>query len=323
MRTLIIIFCIVSVSSLFGQNVREYMKSGIKKQEMFNYRGAVEDYTKAIELDARNADAYLNRGNSHLGLKDLESAIRDLEKATELSPTLARAYYSLATIYAMKMNYTLALQNADKVVKLDSTIPNCLTLRGQLFMATGEKEKGCEDFIIAKSKGDTNALKYLQRSCGFIKGYGESLKINWPDEEKWKLASDQESGNVQVLDIIKEGESLDNWTELGNMMAYRGVEPIPMAKMMEILYGQAKKNAPESKLTFIEKDEKAEYPWAIFMIESPRFNNDDKPESQLWYVIQGRQALYSNFRAVKQAKITDEQREKWIKFFKASEIVYR
>lgn len=323
MKTLIVIFCIVTVSSLFGQNVHEYMKSGVKKHELKDYRGAIEDYTKVLELDSMNVDAYLNRGNCAMELRDFEPALKDLDKVIELSPNVARAYYSRAFIYATKKNYKEALVNADKVVEIDKTTPNCLTLRGQLYIVTGEKQKGCDDFVTAKNNGDTNASRCLQKFCGFMKGYAESLMINWPEEEKWKLGSNQETEEMQVMDLVREGETLQNWTELGNMTAFRGLPPVPMNIMMENFSAGAKKDAPEAKVTFIEKDEKAEYPWIIFMIESPRFNNDDKPESQLWYVIQGRQALYSNFRAVKKAKITDEQREKWVKFFKASEIVYR
>jgi len=323
MKTLLLIVFVVSFFPLLSQDVHEYMKAGVKKHEQKDYRGAIEDYTKVLELDPANADAYLNRGNCAMELRDFEPALKDLDKVIALSPTLARAYYSRAFIYAAKKNYKEALVNADKVIELDPKTPNCLTLRGQLHIVSGEDQKGCDDFITAKNAGDTNAFRYIQKFCGFMKGYAESLKINWPDEEKWKLGSNQETAEMQVMDIIREGETLQNWTELGNMTAHRGLQGIPMDTMMKILTEGAKTNAPDTKVTFIEKNEQTEYPWIIFKMESPRFNNDDKPESQLWYVIQGKQALYTNFRAVKKDKITDEQREKWVKFFKVSEIVYR
>lgn len=90
---------------------------------------------------------------------------------------------------------------------------------------------------------------------------------------------------------------------------------------MELMYEQSKLQAPKATLTFIEKDEKAEYPWIIFTIESPGFINDKTPESQLWYIVQGKQALYTNFRALKQATISPELKEKWTKFFKTGKIV--
>jgi hypothetical protein len=79
--------------------------------------------------------------------------------------------------------------------------------------------------------------------------------------------------------------------------------------------------SPKAVLTFIEKDETAEYPWIIFTIESPSFKNDKKPESQLWYVVQGKSALYTNFRAVKEATVPKELKDKWTAFFKTGKIV--
>src|SRR6185436_14638569 len=112
-------------------------------------------------------------------------------------------------------------------------------------------------------------------------------------------------------------------TELGNMTSIKGVTGIPIEKAMNLMFEQTKENAPKAKLTFIEKDEKAEYPWIIFTIESPNFKNDKNPESQLWYIVQGKQALYTNFRAVKQATIPQDLKDKWIKFFKGGKIVNR
>ncbi len=40
----------------------------------------------------------------------------------------------------------------------------------------------------------------------------------------------------------------------------------PTDQAMNMLFDQAKKNAPEAKLTFIEKDESVEYPWIIFTV---------------------------------------------------------
>jgi hypothetical protein len=105
------------------------------------------------------------------------------------------------------------------------------------------------------------------------------------------------------------------------MTSIKGVKGIPVDKAMNLMFDQAKQNSPKAKLKFIEKDEKAEYPWIIFTIEAPNFKNDKTPESQLWYIVQGKQALYTNFRAVKQAMVPADLKDKWIKFFKGGKIV--
>jgi hypothetical protein len=96
-----------------------------------------------------------------------------------------------------------------------------------------------------------------------------------------------------------------------------------MDKAMNLMYEQSKQNSHKAKLTFLEKDENAEHPWILFMIESPDFKNDKRPESQLWYIVQGKTSLYTNFRAVKQATISAELQAKWVSFFKEGKVVYK
>ena len=145
--------------------------------------------------------------------------------------------------------------------------------------------------------------------------------LDWPDSENWKVGDDQDNEQQHVIDLIHSNETIDKWTELGNMTSIKGVTSVPMDKAMNLMFDQSKQNAPKAKLTFIEKDESVEYPWIIFTIEAPSFKNDKTPESQLWYIVQGKQALYTNFRAVKQATISPELKDKWTKFFKTGKIV--
>jgi len=196
-----------------------------------------------------------------------------------------------------------------------------LTLRGQIRAQTGNKKGACEDFNKAKEIGDNQADKYISQFCGNEQQTGESLVLVWPESENWKIGSNQENDQMAMLEFIHTNETLEKWTEFGSMMSIKGAKNIPMDKAMDMMFDQTKKTSPKAKLTFIEKDEIAEYPWIIFTIEAPNFKNDKRPESQLWYIVQGKTSLYTNFRAVKQATIPADLKEKWIKFFKTGKIV--
>jgi hypothetical protein len=45
------------------------------------------------------------------------------------------------------------------------------------------------------------------------------------------------------------------------------------------------------------------------------------PESQVWYISQGKNTLFAVFRAIRENKIPDDILEKWITFFKSSEVI--
>ena len=46
------------------------------------------DFTKAIELDPKYAEAYANRGLVYANLKEMDKAVDDWHKAIELNPGL-------------------------------------------------------------------------------------------------------------------------------------------------------------------------------------------------------------------------------------------
>ena len=48
------------------------------------YEEAIADYTKAIELDPKDADAYYNRGGAYKALGKTKEAEADFAKAKEL-----------------------------------------------------------------------------------------------------------------------------------------------------------------------------------------------------------------------------------------------
>lgn len=323
MKILITIFALIISTAAYGQTAKDYLQAGIDKHTKQDFQGAIAEYSKAIEADKENKEAYFNRGTCQLALKQDESALQDFSKTIELDPTFQKAYYSRATVYVRQKNYTDALPDLDKTIELNPLFPNALTLRGQVRAIVGNKKGACEDFMTAKSNGDKEASKYLIQFCGNEQGYGESLMLYWPESENWKIGDNQDNKDMQVLNLIHTNETLDNWTELASMTAARGITGVPVTVTMNIVFETSKKNSPESKLTFIEKDENAEFPWIIFTVESPNFKDDSKPESQLWYIVQGKQALYTNFRAIKQATIPADLKEKWTKFFKTGKIMYK
>ena len=149
----------------------------------------------------------------------------------------------------------------------------------------------------------------------------ENLKIVWPEEYKWKVGSNQENGNIHMVELIPGNETLEKWTILGTMMSLKGAKRISMDKVMKLMYEQAKQNATTAALTLIERDDSSKNPWIIFKIECAALNTDRHPESQLYYIIQGQSSLYSNFVAVKQKKLSDAFVNKWKEVFKASELV--
>lgn len=149
----------------------------------------------------------------------------------------------------------------------------------------------------------------------------ESLKIHWLEEYEWKVLSNQEDENMHLIELVPGKEDGQNWTMLGQMMSIKGVKDLPMDEAQKLMFEQTKTNAPNAKLTFIEKDDNDEHPWILFKIESPNFINDKSPESQLWYIRQGETSLFVNFIAQRKKKLKTDFVNEWSKVFKESKVV--
>ena len=149
----------------------------------------------------------------------------------------------------------------------------------------------------------------------------ESLKIVWLEEYEWKVLTNEENDNLHLLEIIPGQDRPKRWTLLGQMMSIKGALNLSMDEAQKLMFEQSKANYTEVVLTSIEKDEDHEYPWILFKIEMPTMKKTKKAESQLWYVRQGKTALFVNFIAKKDKKLDDAFVKKWSKVFKSSEIV--
>uniref|UniRef100_A0A3P9Q7H3 Small glutamine-rich tetratricopeptide repeat-containing protein beta n=1 Tax=Poecilia reticulata TaxID=8081 RepID=A0A3P9Q7H3_POERE len=84
-----------------------------------NYRCAVECYTKAIDLDLRNAVYYCNRAAAHSKLGNYTEATGDCERAIGIDPTYSKAYGRMGLALTAINKYPEAISYFKKALVLD------------------------------------------------------------------------------------------------------------------------------------------------------------------------------------------------------------
>ena len=151
----------------------------------------------------------------------------------------------------------------------------------------------------------------------------ENLKIVWCEEYKWKIASNQEEKTTHFIEIIPGKDKIEKWTMLGTMMSLKNTKITKTGQVVEMYRQSSLKESPKAQLTVLESNDTTKNIWVLFKIETPSFPNDPKPESQLYYAIQGEATLYVNFIALKEKTLSNDFITKWTKVFKASELVYQ
>uniref|UniRef100_A0A8C0YCL1 Small glutamine-rich tetratricopeptide repeat-containing protein beta n=2 Tax=Cyprinus carpio TaxID=7962 RepID=A0A8C0YCL1_CYPCA len=84
-----------------------------------NYSSAVDCYTKAIELDQRNAVYYCNRAAAHSKLGHYTEATGDCERAIAIDPSYSKAYGRMGLALTSVSKYPEAISYFNKALVLD------------------------------------------------------------------------------------------------------------------------------------------------------------------------------------------------------------
>ena len=121
-RFRIICFSIL-VSPLFvqAQEAMNYLEIGITQNKTGNYADALRNFSLEIEKNMANPNpiAFYNRGFAKYNLKDFRGAILDFDKAIELKPTYFEAFIARGQSYSMQDNHKVAMNDYNEAIRLN------------------------------------------------------------------------------------------------------------------------------------------------------------------------------------------------------------
>ena len=194
-------------SPIAGPSAADYFTSGKAAFDTKDYKKAVADLTKAIELNPKEAAPFRFRGYSYQLLKQNDFALADFNRAVELAPTdglqyRARgifykdalnnptaawydlnkaielnpnddlAYFNRGVINANANNAPAALADYTKAIDLDTKVPESYNNRGVIYLNQGKNDLAVVDFTKAIEISPNDAQDYQNRGVAY-KGLGK------------------------------------------------------------------------------------------------------------------------------------------------------
>ena len=148
----------------------------------------------------------------------------------------------------------------------------------------------------------------------------EVLKIDWPAEYNWKVGSDQDDGKMRMVEVVPGNETVDNWSIIGSLLVIKGAVGVPMDAVLDGARAQIMKLDSVAKLTVLERTDTGAHPSILYKIESPTLHDGGKPESQVFYFVQGSTSLFNAIVGVKEASLSDDFVNKWKGVFHTSRL---
>lgn len=117
-----------------------------------NYERAIEDCTKAIELnpDGMGTETYLGRGGIYWKQGKYKEAIEDFTKAIDSNPNNADAYYIRGISYGKRGEYKEAIEDCTKAIKLNPNYAEAYENRADAYEKTKRLDLAKKDRETAK-----------------------------------------------------------------------------------------------------------------------------------------------------------------------------
>ena len=147
-----------------------YKKRGEDRKESKDYKGAIADFTKVIEIDKLGslgliASALDERGTLKLLLKDNYGAIADFTRIIDMKPNHIEVLLKRGAVKHVLKDYYGAIIDFSKVIKLNPNNSTAYLARGAAKEELGDSVRSCLDYKKAAELGSSGAKFIVKLQC--------------------------------------------------------------------------------------------------------------------------------------------------------------
>jgi len=148
-------------------NPEFHLRKGIVNNLRGQYRRAIEDFNKALELNDERFEhqIYVNRGISFMQDERYEDAIQDFSQALSINPRHSTSLSQRAFSHYRLGNFQQAIQDYNKVLDLNPESTMNYYNRGMAYLRSGNRAKACSDFHQSCRLGNKNACRMIMTEC--------------------------------------------------------------------------------------------------------------------------------------------------------------
>jgi tetratricopeptide (TPR) repeat protein len=177
-----------------------FLKSGDSYLNRGDYDKAIADYTRAIEIDPRDAVAYENRGIAYTSKGDIDRAVADFTQAISIDPLYAGTYFNRGCAYDEQGDYDKAIADYTQTISIDPMFAGAYHNRGFDYNEKGDYDKAIADYTQVISIYPNDANTYLNRGVAYgKKGDINRAKTDWETAVKLDPNNATAKENLEML----------------------------------------------------------------------------------------------------------------------------
>ena len=142
------------------KNKDAFYQMGLVKEGCNDYHGAIADYTKVIEINPKNKDAFIDRGLVKEKINDNQGAIADYTKVIEINPKNKHAFILRGFVKEKINDYQGAIADYTKVIEINPKNKDAFIWRGSVKEKINDYQGAITDYtrVIGKNPSDLNLL---------------------------------------------------------------------------------------------------------------------------------------------------------------------
>jgi len=168
-----------------SREAAEQYNRGLKRHQAGDIAGAIADYTRAIQLDPKYADAYNNRGVAYMTQKDYAAALADFSRSIELAPS-DMAYNNRGSILFSQQKTEEAIADFTAGIKLKASAEG-YTNRGTAYQQTNRDALAQADYDQAIKLNPKFGRAYVLRGLLRLKGGGQDSAAQKDFDQAFQL----------------------------------------------------------------------------------------------------------------------------------------
>lgn len=143
----------------------EHFNIAQNKQSQKEYKEALENYDRAVELDSVFYEAFVARAGIRFLLLDFETALADYNRAIEITEKKAKQFQKTGDVKKVLDDLKGSRQDYSKAEYIKTRMGDIYYKRGSVKRFMDDKAGGCEDLQKAKELGAFKANPELKDFC--------------------------------------------------------------------------------------------------------------------------------------------------------------
>lgn len=145
LASILILLPLMGTIFLQAQSARQYFRAGEEFSKKLNFTDAIDQYTRAIELDPDYDKAYIQRALAYSQLDDHVNAASDFDRAIVFNEKEAELYYFSGQAYHLQGDNNTALAKLDKAIDLKRNFLEAYRIRSVVLMELQRYQESLDD----------------------------------------------------------------------------------------------------------------------------------------------------------------------------------